>query len=432
MNSITQVLMFLLLFSQGISHCVAQVNLGATASLEHLENPSRLHNPDNSDLLSTVSIDGNLARETQRFSMLLDYRASRSDYKNNILEDRETIDGSSSFVWKVSPDILQWNLSNSRSNQLISAKDPDTPDNRQIISRTSTGPSLTLPFGAVNYLDLQVDYSLADYEEAQLLDQERKSISVNFTRSLSRRITASIRSNLMETSFDSKTVSKYKIFSLSAIASLSSATYNTSLELGQFETKRTGQGKSSNPLIRLNGNYKLSSFSEITASYSRTVEDLLSDIRRSQEDQEQPIEREEDFENRFGDSNSASLYIKTSASLAYSFVDTSRYNLRIKYSISERKFEQLNDQETDERISLNLSIPFSTKTNLSFRTRYSELQLSNLNPKQKLSEVSASLSYKLSNNFRLNFSLRNIDQKSKNVNDTYDGTNIFIGLTYRR
>ncbi len=412
----------------------AQFAFGITGSLEYLENPVRQANPLDTDMLSLLSIDGSLARETQRFATSFNYRASGTDYRNDTLQDREMLEGSGLLVWKVTPDYLQWNLQNSRSNELINASVPDIADNRQLINRTSTGPRLSMPIGSANFLSLQLDASEVNYETTGFLDQTRNSTSAEFTRILSRNIRASLRSSLTNTGFDSEFVPEYDFLSYSVVGNFTTNSFETSIETGTYKSKSAGSGASSNPLLKLSATYRINSSSEFSASLFRTVEDLLSDLRTAENVSGSGIAQDpvSGLDSRFGSSNASGLYVKKTVSAAYSYTNDSRINLSLDYTKDERTYESRNQQELDDRMSMSLSVPLNPRLNFSLTARYSELFFSEFDSVQERTEMGATVFYRLNDHISLNFALRNTDQKSNSILTSYDGLSSYFGISYRR
>lgn len=412
----------------------AQFAFGITGSLEYLENPIRRSTSLDSDVLSLLSIDASLARETQRVVTSLNYRASGTDYRNNTLQDREILEGIGLVIWKVTPDYLQWNIQNSRSNELISASDPDNADNRQLINRSSTGPRLNLPIGAANFLSLQLDSSEVNYEVTGFLDQVRNSANADFSRIVSRNLRVSLRSSLTETGFDSDLVPEYDFFSYSVVGNFANDSFETSIETGTYKSKSAGSGSASNPLLKLSATYKINSSSQLSANLFKTIEDLLSDLRATESTTGSGIAQDPatGLDSRFGSSNTPGLYVKKTVSAAYSYTNNSRFNLSLDYTNDERTYESRNQQELDERMSLSLLVPLNPRLNFSLTARYSELSFSDIDSLQKLTEIGASVFYRLNDQLSLNFSLRNTDQKSNSILTSYDGVSSYFGISYRR
>ena len=407
-------------------------DIGVTASAEFIENPQRLPDPPADDMLATLAIDGNIERETTRFLVSLDYIASKNDYQENLMQDRDLVEGTGLVRWKISPDLLSWDLSNTRSNQLIDASRPDFMDNRQVISTTTTGPTLTLPVGAANMLTMQANFTQADYEQSGFLDQDRGSIYVDFSRNLTRNIVGSLRGLYNKSEFKADFVSTYEISSLSANFVLEQSPYTASLELGQFRTERTGFGSSSNPLLRADFEYTLTTFSSITLGYAITVEDLLTDIASRNLDPAASLNQDFQFEGRFGNSNNSGIYERETKSVAYNYADPNGASVTLSYEIDDRDFINSFDRQMDERYAFNIGYQFSPRLDANFRVRLSNIQLNAFRPVQERLEIGLRGRYTITHGLIVNFGIRHEDQQSEFAPDNYDGLISFLGITFRR
>lgn len=422
--------LILLLSSAG---CFAQFGLGVTGSLEYLDNPLRLTDSDDTDLDRAVAIDASYATETERVVASLNYSAIKHDYENNLLDDREIVDGRGLLTLNIVPDVLLWNLTNFRSNQLIDASQPDILDNRQVINSTSTGPALSLPFGGANFINLQLNHTITAFEETGSVDQNQTAINADYTRILSARLRASLRTSYTELDFNSSFVPNFEISSVSVLGAFSTANYDLSLELGEYETERVGLGGSSNPLIQLDALYRLNTRAELRATYSKSVENTMSDIRNSQSAEDIQADDDGGFDQRFGSSNLASVFEQESKGISFSYTSASLYTLQLEFASEERITQGLlSDTNTDDSISLNVQVPMGPRLNLGFRARISELDFQQRNSLQEREEVGFSASYRLNRRLSFSFLVSSMNQESNLSVDTNEGLNALLSVTYRR
>ena len=92
---------------------ILYADIGITGILEYMNNAARIDNSlAESDIRQELTIDGNYARETENFLLGLDYRATKSDYRDDFQDDRTTLTGNAELVWKISPEVLDWYITN--------------------------------------------------------------------------------------------------------------------------------------------------------------------------------------------------------------------------------------------------------------------------------------------------------------------------------
>lgn len=405
-------------------------NFGITGSLTYFDNPLNLNDPQEEETLNTLRLNGSIARETQRFGSSFNYQAEKQDFDKNLQADTSRVTGRGEITWKAIRDRLQWSLSNNRSNQLIDSLAPDISDNRQVISTTSTGPRLTLPIGSSNQLNVQIDHALSGFEISDLFDQTRTTISTDISRNVTQRLRVTLQSSLSDASYDSGLLPGFEIFNNSVTGTVTDETYTFSLKLGHASSTREGLPKVSNPIIEANATYTLSSQISVAASYSETVQDLLSDLNSQQNLASNIILDDLQFSDRFGDSNSNPVFVRTSRRLSLTHTSTSNYRLNLQYFYSGRVSESNQNNQFDESISLNYVMPLSPKVTTTIRARQSELTRRTLNSDRF--EFGVRTVYLLRNDMSVNFDIRHTDQTSNSLFDTYDGLNASIEISYRR
>ena len=409
---------------------LAQV--GISAGLESISNPLRTPVPAQAELLQSLSADLTVARQTERFDTAVSYRVNRQEYREEVLQDRTLADGSAVLSWNVMPDTLAWAFSNSRSNQLIDVSAPDVADNRQIIDYTTTGPSMVLPLGAANLLNFGANYSLVSYEESGLLDQVRTSLNAGVRRNLGRRLVAGIQSNYSETDFDAEVTTNFRVMSISATAEYATDRYGFNLEAGQHKSSRANL-RSSNPVFSAGARYRVNSMLNLTAEYSRSVQDLISELREGSINRPLPgVEPVPGFEDRFGSSNIAELYLSRSRSITASYSQRGSYTVNLSYSNDARSSEESNRQDKDERISVDLRVPFSPRLSWNARTQYSVLTPSRALGDQERRIFSLGAVVLINKQMNLVLSGTETRQTGDLPSDNYDGRNISLTLSYRR
>jgi len=409
----------------------AQLEFGATAELEYLENPRRQSQADDEDLLSSVTAAARLQRQTQRVDTEFDYSAARYEYKNDSLSDETRINGSGSVVLKAIPDRLNWQISNLRANRLINAAEADITDNRQIIDQTSFGPSLTLPVGGVSFVSLTADHALINYEESEFLDQARTSYTAGFTRIISSRLNASLRSSYSSIEFDTIEAFDYSFLRVSGVLELTTTNYAIELEAGDHRTERIGV-TSSNPVFRISASYNLNSRLALTAEYSDSVEDLNSDLRSARLLGDTQAGGDASLDSRFGDSNTANIYESERRSLGLAYSVPDRYDLSLRVSNNERNLLDSESRESDERITLNFRYPVGQRLTFTATAQRSRLDFSQAVGLQEREDYQLGLAFRLTDRVGLVFSAFDSEQDTETGVRDYESRGASLGLAFRR
>ncbi|MBL4576615.1 MAG: hypothetical protein JKY51_11080 [Opitutaceae bacterium] len=426
---------FLALWLVNISSFSA-ADVGITGSIEYLDNPRRLEGSSSKedDLLRVLALDANFGRETERFGVAFNYRASKEDFKNDLQNDRSLIEGTGVLTWKALPEVLIWNLSNTRSNQVLDFQQPGVSDNQQVVDITSTGPTLTLPVGSSNLLTIQLDYALADYEESGRFDQEKTTVNADFTRQFSSVLSGSIRSSYSDTELDDSdipSILNYELSSASALVSLTYSNFALSLEAGEYTVRRPGVEDNSSPLRSINGRYTLNSFSEISVLFRESVEDLLSDFSLFQGRNTFNFAEDIELDDLFGSSDVGGIYVASSESITYRFDDDARFNFELTFRNYERDFQGSGRDETVEAVFANVGVPIGRRISLNMSLRYSEAVFSQADSLQEREEIRVGVSYRASDQLNVLFSIWNMDQDSKDAGFSFESFNALATVSYR-
>ncbi|MES2625854.1 MAG: hypothetical protein V4628_11295, partial [Pseudomonadota bacterium] len=274
----------------------------ATALAEQIENPRRGNTSDEEEFLSQQRLRGTLSRATSRLIANVDYTGSKNNYRKNLLTDRTFVTGTSSVQWIIAPDRLSWNLSNTRSLQVVDSLLPDILDNRQVISLTSTGPSATFQLPGANRLTGSVDYSIADYEKSGLSSQDRLTGEMLLSHNFSTNYISSIGGNYLQSEVDNAPILDFDRYEYFWQNQYITEAFDVNLMLGQNVVQRDNFEDLENFLIRLNGNYKINSQSSLAFNYSDSFEDIFSNMMSS------PVDPSQLIGDRIGNSNLTQNY----------------------------------------------------------------------------------------------------------------------------
>lgn len=411
----------------------AQLEFNAGSSLDYIENPQRENSSDETDLLSTNTVGVTSLRQTKLFDTTFNYTANSQEYSENLLNDRSRVEGNGSVTWKAMPEFLSWRVSNSRSNQLINASQPDVSDNRQIIDYTATGPSIVIPFQNSTYATFDANFGIVGYEESEQQNQNRNTYSFNITRIISQAISASIRSTYTTTEFDESLIPGYSFYDISGNIQLRNIDYEISAEIGEYKTNRSGQ-ESSHPTFRVDGLYRINSRLEITGEFTKSIDDLVSDINNQGRIDQFFQDSDATLGQTFGNSNLSNIYKRESASIGANYTIESLLNIGVRYSQNQRSSIVSSGEENDDRLSINLRLPLPQLPRVTINSSavFSERDFAIDRAIQSRTDFRLGAAYQLTERLSLLLSFFESNQSSDLIADNYDSRNLSLGLSFTR
>lgn len=399
--------------------------LATSARYEYLDNPDRKANSDLTDTATTAIVDVGIRRSTANVDADVNYMGRLVDYRHDSLEDRKYFTGDSTLRWKIKPEVFSWALTNNRSMQLLSASSADTLDNRQIVDVTSTGPQLDLRVAGTDVLHLDYNYSLASFERNTVIDQTRQNATISYRHYVSQRLAVSATAYALTSEYDNAAIPGFDRYNYSASADYTTDQLTLSAELGGIDIRREGQTPTNGDLIRLETEYKINTRSTFTASYSSNEEDIISNLNSFQPSEDLIIG------DRLGDSNLTSMFRQLISSIGYRYAAPDSFTLSLEASEQERRVEVGTNNYTDQRVNINLGVPFGQNIKMRFFARHSDMVFPDQLKEQQRVELGVTTNYRVTNRLSLNFSFLNTDQTSNQADDEYDGINAFMEFAYR-
>ena len=418
----------------GILPGILCADIGVTGLVEYLDNPVRSDiSPDENDYRQELTVDGNLVRETERFALGLDYRASKIDYKDDLQDDRTILTGSAELVWKISPNVLDWFIRNQRSDMVIDWTLPDIDDNRQVVGVTSTGPRLTLPLGDANMLSGQAEFTTSDYEDTGFFDQDKQLLALNFTRQLSGNVSASINASAIEVSFPGEvSVLDYDLTNYSLLVGFEFENFSLAIEGGEYELERKGTEGTTSPLVQVSASYLLNSRSSLEANYGKSVVDIVGDLQNTFIDPVNNIVEQEMLLASIGSSNSANVYFQEGYTVGYRFQDPDRFSFALSLVSEERDYSFSQQFETQDYIVSSLSVPITPNFDLELQASVSEGEFTIQTAPQDRKEFRARGTYRISGSLTASIWYADLEQSSDTTGFDYEDYNVGISLMYRR
>jgi hypothetical protein len=429
-----------------------QYLIEATARAEQIENPQRSVVDEEEEFLSQQMLRGTLSRATSKLVTNIDYQGSKFNYRENLQTDRTFVTGASSIDWIISPERFTWNVSNSRSLQVIDQLQPDTLNNRQVISLTSTGPSIIFQLSGRNRLTGTVEYSIADYEMGALSSQERTTTDLLFSHNFSTSFISSLGGNYLQSSFDDTPMFDFERYEYFWQNEYTTEIVNLNLMLGQtvlvrdiyttialpnpvggsniILVKIDDDQDQENALIRLTGSYKVNSQSTFDFNYSDSYEDIFSNMMSTQLTRVTPIQP---IGDRLGNSNLNQNYELVQAGIGYVYTKSEFFGMNFRYSESERTYQGIqtnqNQNQSDQSYHVGANWNLFENLNLNIYGRYTEQEFTDIDREQERNEYGLQAGYRISKSLYAQFGAYNVDQSGTLPIDNYDGLNYWVSLT---
>lgn len=432
----------------------------AMTRVEFIENPRRSASSGENEILFEQRLRGMLNRATSKLLTTIDYQASNYNYKEDLQEDRTFITGSSSIDWIIVPERFSWNLANTRSLQVVNSLLPDTMDNRQVISLTSTGPDFTFQLTGRDKFGGGVDYSIADYENAALSRQDRKSANVLLSHSFPQRWITSIGGNYLQSEFKDFPILDFDRYEYFWQNEYLSEVLDMTLKLGQNILARESSEEQENFLIRFNGTYTANSRSVFDFNYSDSYEDIFSNMLFSPTNAITPL-----IGARLGNTNLNQNFQLVNWGIGYTYTRNEFLNVNVRYTHADRTYQGLptdinpfgvpidpntfdptdpnqidptdpnqldlliNQNQRDKTLSIGANWTPYENVDLGAYASFTNQVFSDVNRKQRRGEYGLQAGYRISQSLYTQFSIFGIKQTGNVAFDRYDGINCAISLT---
>lgn len=410
----------------------AVADVGVLASLRYVENALQFQGADADDLVRGLAIYGNFSRESERLFASLSYSANKEDYKNNLQRDRSYIQGTGLLEYRLVPDVLSWQLSNTRLNTVQDLSQPDNPDNQQVVDITRTGPTLTFPVSSATLLVLALEYSEADYERSGRIDQQNKTATSSLSHEFSQVLTGSINASYAESEFRDSGLAGYDISTISLVTDFDYDSLTLSLEVGTQNINTGAAGNSSDTLKNATVEYQLNSRSSVSLRYRDAVVDQLRNLTLFGAYYTYDFESYTQSPVELGSTNLYGLYSNVSVTTSYSYEVDGRFNFQLGYSDNERNYGTGRRDEASESLFANFGIPLSDRAGLNFSARFAEFTYSQFDSsRQERQTFFAGFDYRSSDNLSFRFSVTDLDQDSQDDLTNFEDFTAFLSVSYR-
>jgi hypothetical protein len=138
-------------------------SLEATGALNHTSeyttNVARTDDDEEGEWIHSPGFTIGAIHNTATMDFSGDYTYERRIYEGEF-DDEDVTTGSASALWRALPNRLDFFVNNSRSESTERAIDPDTPENRQVVSDTSAGSILRFQPRRGDELNLRYSYDV--------------------------------------------------------------------------------------------------------------------------------------------------------------------------------------------------------------------------------------------------------------------------------
>ncbi len=135
-----------------------------------------------------------VSHESKTLTINLDYDARYRDYKNQTIDTRSNITGTTNANWNIVDERFAWDFNHQIREALANQRVVDTPDTRETRQILTTGPKFTARLSQADNLILTLAYTIlkqgdAEFEtpdERQNLDSKRQQAGLTWEHSLTR------------------------------------------------------------------------------------------------------------------------------------------------------------------------------------------------------------------------------------------------------
>ena len=261
-----------------------QASWGLDLGARYTDNVGRVDTNEESDTVGIAGVNFAVDVNRPRFGAraAADVRYQKyfdSTFDNDI---QGGLDGTMSFAFV--PQRLVWVVQDNYGQVSRNREVADNPANLSDINYFSTGPDLTLPFGARTSVQLSGRWSDAYFEDAEQ-DSETLSGSAALVRQISDAVALSLNGSYSEEDFDDDALFvDYEVTQAFLRLQLTGARTSLSLDGGGSRVERKGAtSKSEATLARLNLTRQVGSRSSLQLAVGTQPSNTSQTFRRDQE-----------------------------------------------------------------------------------------------------------------------------------------------------
>jgi hypothetical protein len=367
----------------------------------------------------------------------LNYSASASDYKNDVVQSDTQIIGNSNLIWEIIDESLRWNFNHDISETLANNRVSDARDNRETRQTFRTGPEYTARLSPVDDLILALEYTSVNQDSAESetaasrsnIDSQRGEASITWSHALSRASAFELGYSNLVTEFDNDSPDfEYQQLFVGYNVLLSSGDYG--IRIGANRSERENQNDDQN------GVYASANFRRDFGAHG-----LSFSAVRQLTDSSVGLDSSIDS---LGSNNFSEIAVveRTSFNATYRYDSLCRgCTLDIRYRYDKEDFQQdnvsgINPNDDSEDNGFEGSITYRANSKLSSRGFVSYLQtdFDANNREDTTSEVGFSIDYLVTQDLTLNF-LASYEERDTKIDTPldldYNVHTASIGVIYR-
>ena len=185
----------------GVRCLGAPLDFSLSTGLLASDNVTRVPSDAESDLIATAGLDLHFKQDTRLLKAAFDGDFAYLDFLRNSFGNEVIgrFDGTGSFA--LIPELLSWSVRDDFGQIQVDPFRAITPENRQNVNYLSSGPDVTLRFGARNFVSLSGRYSLTHYQVSDF-DSKRTFGGISAGRDLGVASNISLNAQTERIAFD--------------------------------------------------------------------------------------------------------------------------------------------------------------------------------------------------------------------------------------
>ncbi len=330
----------------------ANTQLSAGYSAEYVDNAAFVPSEETSDIIHRPRLALSTAQEIQRLRLDANYTVEEEIYQDSQFGDTSIIEGRGSLNWLSPREIFTANVSNSRSERLISSSDRNTPDNRQVIDQSTAFVQAKFGSFGNQYISSAVEYEEVSAKKSDT-NSSRESVSVGYWFPRGEDSIMGFEATRMEVDFDDPASVDYSSDSLRFSFRRDFHPVSVAVELGVAEIDRSrGREDFDQNTVSVEASWDLRERTSLSFAYRRGIEDnTLNQPLLDFGTLQQPI---------VDNSGLNEIFVDTRKTIGIS-TEFGRYKVRGSLEISDIDYREALSDEERRGLSLEISRAFSPR-----------------------------------------------------------------------
>ncbi len=172
--------------------------------ITHTDNSLQTQRNELSDREFTLGSELELAHQGGRVNFIGQYDFEHTQFDRNTQSTSNELNGNSQFEFALLPEMLNWQLRHSRSNERTDTREADISDNRETREIIGTGPQLRLPVSDHDFLNISAEQMQVrnQVDVGTDNDSSRQTGNVGWTRLITPRLDLSLDVSRQDVDFD--------------------------------------------------------------------------------------------------------------------------------------------------------------------------------------------------------------------------------------